>query len=219
MALPTIKICGLRDLDAASVAVEAGTSALGFIFAASRRQVSAERVAGIIENLPRDRPPAVGVVVNPTLDDIECIQRAGVDIIQLSGDESPQHLDLVEVLAWKAFRFPAGTTRDAACCEIEPWLAGPRRVTAIMVDAAVSGAYGGTGHRADWDLVATLAERYPLILAGGLTPGNVTSAIEQVRPLGVDVSSGVERDGAKDLSLIREFVAVSRQAFAQLAIV
>jgi phosphoribosylanthranilate isomerase len=85
-----------------------------------------------------------------------------------------------------------------------------------MIDAAVPGIYGGSGHTANWDLAAKLAERYPVILAGGLNPANVAGAIDRVRPMGVDVSSGVEQDGRKHDQLIAAFVESSARAFQRL---
>lgn len=214
---PWIKICGLRDMRLAKAAVSAGAGALGFMFAESRRRVSPEDVTRILDELPAERPLAVGVVVNPTANHINTIIReSGIDVIQLSGDESSDLLDEVDIPVWKALRFEAGTTLDEAIRTIEPWLPAVRPAAMILLDAAVPGQYGGTGHRADWELAAQLAERYPVILAGGLTPGNVAEAIARVGPIGVDVSSGVEVDGSKDVRLIEDFIVASRAAFAGL---
>jgi phosphoribosylanthranilate isomerase len=79
-----------------------------------------------------------------------------------------------------------------------------------LVDAHIAGAYGGTGTQADWSRAARIARQVPTVLAGGLTPENVAAAIAQVQPLGVDVSSGVERDGQKDPALITAFIAAAR---------
>jgi len=214
---PLLKICGVRDARTARAAIAAGAGALGFMFAESRRQVSPADVAPILAELPVERPSAVGVVVNPTASDLRgFVDEAGVDVIQLSGDESPDLLGEVDVPVWKALRFEVGTTLDEASRTVEPWLTAVRPVAAILIDAAAPGQYGGSGHRADWDLAARLAERYPVILAGGLSPKNVAVAIAQVRPMGVDVSSGVERDGVKDAGLIQDFLAASRAAFAKV---
>lgn len=214
-----IKICGVRDSRLARAAIASGAGALGFMLAESRRQVSTGTIATILDDMPEQRPPAVGVVVNPTQGDIEgIIRESGIDIIQFSGDESPDLLDAVSVPVWKALRFGAGTTLDAASRTIEPWLSPATPAVAILIDAALPGQYGGTGHRADWDLAARLAERYPVILAGGLTPDNVAAAVAQVRPMGVDVSSGVEVDGTKDPARIESFIDASRAAFTRLAV-
>ncbi len=212
-----IKICGVRDSRLARSAIASGAGAIGFMLAESRRRVSTGTIATILDDLPKQRPPTVGVVVNPTTNDIESIIReSGIDIIQLSGDESPDLLGAVNVPVWKTLRFGAGTTLDSASRSIDPWLSTATPAAAILIDAALPGQYGGTGHRADWDLAARLAERYPVILAGGLTPENVAAAIAQVRPMGVDVSSGVEVDGVKDPARIETFIDESRTAFARL---
>ncbi|CAN5817202.1 phosphoribosylanthranilate isomerase [soil metagenome] len=212
-----IKICGLGDPYAAQVAVESGATALGFMLAESRRKARPDAISAILEELPVSRPPAVGVFVNEPAENIAAVVSAiGLDMVQLSGDEAPEILENSSVPGWKALRFTMGTTFDAACQLIEPWLTHHNPVAAVLIDAAVVGRYGGSGQRADWDLAARLAERYPVILAGGLDADNVADAIRTVRPIGVDVSSGVEVDGIKDHASIRNFIAASQQGFANL---
>jgi len=208
-----IKICGVRSVDIALAAGNAGATTIGFMLAPSKRQVTVARIREILGAMPGARPEAAAVMVNPSAGEVaSAIDHAGVEIVQLSGDEDPSILDDLDTTVWKAVRFAPGTTVDDARRSIDPWLDHRRPVTNILVDAAVTGRYGGTGHRADWDLAAALAELYPLILAGGLKPGNVEDAIIAVRPLGVDVSSGVETDGAKDPPLIHDFVRISTKA-------
>ena len=214
---PLVKICGLRDALAARVAIESGALAMGFMLAESRRRVSPEVISSILDDLPSARPPAIGVFVNESAEHIVAqVRAAGLDMIQLSGDESPDILGELDRPAWKAFRFTRGTTVDEASRVIEPWFTRQRPVAAILLDAAVVGRYGGSGHQANWELAGHLAKRYPVILAGGLNPGNVVNAILTVRPIGVDVSSGVERDGNKDIPSIQTFVANSLTAFGML---
>lgn len=210
-----IKICGIQDVGLARLAASSGAGALGFMLAPSRRRIAPEAIAAILSELPAERPLTVGVVVNESpgaLDEI--VRVSGVDVIQLSGDESPDLLDGIDHTVWKTLRFPAGTTFEQASRILESWLSPSRPVDALLIDAAVPGRYGGTGHTADWELVARLAETYPVILAGGLTPANVAGAIESVHPFGVDVSSGVEVDGSKDPGLIQAFIEESLRAFA-----
>ncbi len=114
----------------------------------------------------------------------------------------------------KAFRFPEGTSLDDAARVIEPWFSAARPAARVIVEGHAPGAYGGTGMPADWSLVARLGERFPVVLAGGLTPENVADAVREARPWGVDVSSGVERDGQKDPEMIYQFVTRARQAYA-----
>ncbi|HWV24811.1 MAG TPA: phosphoribosylanthranilate isomerase [Thermomicrobiales bacterium] len=217
-----VKICGLRDAGSAQVAVDSGADALGFILAESRRQVTPDSIREIRRSLAscaRDMPQSgidpdlVGVVVNVGPDEISrIVSESGVDLIQLSGDESPEILDDLDVPAIKALRFPVGLSVDDALREVSAWLDGPHPARHVLVEGHTHGLYGGTGARADWSIVAGVAERYPVILAGGLDPENVSEAVAAVGPFGVDVSSGIETDGAKDHEKIRNFVRAARRA-------
>lgn len=214
-----VKICGLRDVDAAQAAVDAGSDALGFILTRSRRQVAPFEVANIRAALDRSasHPAIVGVMVNPTVDEIRTVVRdAGLETVQLSGNESPEILDVIDVPVIKAFRFPDGTTLEDAVRVIEPWFSAARPAARVIVEGHLPGAFGGTGMPADWSLVARLGEHFPVVLAGGLTPDNVTDAVREARPWGVDVSSGVERNGRKDPDAIRDFVARAREAYGKV---
>lgn len=210
-----VKICGLRDAASAQAAVDAGADALGFILAPSKRQMPPEQVSAVAGSLDRSRnhPSIVGVMVNPTIEEIAiAVSSASLETVQLSGDESPAILDGIDVPVIKAFRFTAGTTIEEATRAVEPWFSAARPAARVIVEGHVHGAYGGTGLPADWSLVAQLGERYPVVLAGGLTPGNVADAVREARPWGVDVSSGVERDGQKQPDAIRDFVIRAREA-------
>lgn len=182
---------------------------LGFIFAPSKRQVAAAQVALIARAVraahPNNAPLLVGVFVNETPETLRAAAaEASLDALQLSGDEEPAILDDLDGLTViKALRLGTG--------EVEPWLLVGSRVR-LMVDANVPGVYGGAGVTADWDAAAALARRTNLLLAGGLTPENVAAAVAQVRPWGVDVSSGVETNGIKNSARIRAFIAAARAA-------
>jgi phosphoribosylanthranilate isomerase len=211
-----VKICGLRTVDLALVAATAGADLIGLVFAPSRRQVSiaeAQHIAAAVRALPPPRPLIVGLFVNaPAADVAEITAIVGLEAIQLSGDEPPDYpipkgLPLLRAIrmtstpheeAWLA-RIAAAPSVDSG---LPPMLA--------LVDAHIAGAYGGTGTQADWSRAARIARQVPTVLAGGLTPENVAAAIAQVQPLGVDVSSGVERDGQKDPALITAFIAAAR---------
>ena len=213
----TVKICGLRDAPSALVAAAAGTTAIGFILAPSRRRVNPAAVREILSCLPNDagRPLAVGVVVNESAATMRrLIDETGLNLVQLAGDEEPSILNDLAVRTWKVMRFSFGSDVEAARRSMDPWFDHPRPAEAVLIDASVPGRYGGSGHVADWTLAAELARQYPVILAGGLTPENVAAAIDVVRPRGVDVSSGVETKGAKDPVRIREFVTAAAAAFA-----
>ncbi len=199
-----VKICGLRTVEHALVAATAGADLLGLVFAPSRRQVTlteAATIAAAVHKLPAPRPRLVGLFVHEQPERIETIvQQVGLDLVQLSGDEPVSDAAAVTVPMIKAIRMD-GSQREA------DWLQQP---VTFLVDAHVPGSYGGTGVRADWARAATLALQRPLFLAGGLNVANVAAAIAAVHPLGVDVSSGVERDGRKDALLIETFIAAAR---------
>jgi phosphoribosylanthranilate isomerase len=129
---------------------------------------------------------------------------AWLDVVQLHGDEPPEKCLIEPLRVIKALR-----VRDAAS------LQGAERyqVAALLLDAWCDQAYGGTGRQFDWQLAKRLTGRQPLILAGGLTPENVSDAVRLVRPYGVDVSSGVEAaPGKKDHQKVAEFICRARNA-------
>lgn len=211
-----VKICGLRDVASAQVAVDSAADALGFILAKSRRQIMPHAIRDIRHRLTTrvgEMPPLVGVVVNPTPDEIApIVAESEIDMIQLSGDQTPDILANIDVPVIKALRFPSGMPPDNALREVSSWLDGPNPAQHIIVEGHADGSYGGTGTRAEWTLVAEVAKRYPVILAGGLDPDNVAGAVSDVRPFGVDVSSGIETDGVKNHDKIRRFVGSARHA-------
>ena len=188
-----VKICGITRPEDAQSAVRCGADALGFIFwASSPRFIDVEPAQAIIATLP-PRVASVGVFVNQPIDEVNQIaRRAGVSMVQLHGDETPEYAAAVERPVIKAFALergrPAATWPDA---------------TMWLVDAHDPERRGGTGRRADWAAAAQIAAERRILLAGGLTPANVAVAIAQVRPYGIDISSGVElRPGIKDPALI-----------------
>lgn len=214
----TVKICSLRRPEDGIVASEEGADFAGLIFAPAKRRVSVEQAAEIVaavRSQPRNRTKLVGVFVN---EDPRCVNsiaaRLELDYVQLNGHEPAAQLGAIEWPVIKALRLPLGTTYDDARMVAEHYLTALDPAVALLIDAHVAGAFGGTGRTGDWTLAARLAESYPIILAGGLNPENVAEAIATVRPLGVDVSSGVETDGMKDHEKIRAFVRAGREAFA-----
>jgi phosphoribosylanthranilate isomerase len=202
-----VKICGLRTIEHALAAVDAGADMLGLVFAASRRQVSPEQAALIVEAI-RATPHAqrvtiVGLFVNEAPEHMLAIARmCGLDALQLSGDE---HSEI-------ARRLPGIALLKSIRLDGAPGEAGwlDAADVRLLVDAHVPGSYGGAGVLADWGRAAELSRRRSIMLAGGLTPENVGAAIRQVHPWGVDVSSGVETNGVKDVAKIRAFVAAAR---------
>lgn len=208
-----IKICGITCLEDAHTAIEAGVDALGFVFAESRRRIDWREACHIVQNLP-PFVAAVGVFVDEEPMEIARIASAvGLAALQFHGSEPPEVLTAVRghtrAALIKAFRVQGPETL-AQIGAYAPWC------DAVLLDAFVPGAAGGTGQTFDWDLALAAKEyRRPLILAGGLNPENVFEAVRQVRPYAVDVSSGVEaRPGVKDVTKIRAFVQAVRQADA-----
>ena len=132
------------------------------------------------------------------------METCGLSLAQLHGDESPEMLSALDGKAFKAFRGVADVEADKRMIA--------KSAPAFLVDAAVKGLYGGSGVTTDWNGAAELAKKYPLLLAGGLTPENVAEAVGRVKPWGVDVASGVESaPGEKDARKMSEFVKKVRE--------
>ncbi len=201
-----VKICGITNSDDALAAAEAGADALGLMFyEPSPRHVSIETAAGIARALPLS-VIKVGVFVNaPEETVLRAIAECGLNILQFHGDETPEYCQLFPVMTIKAFRIrDAESLKPLADYETDAWL----------LDAFVADKPGGTGERFNWDL-AVQAQKLgrPIFLAGGLTVDNVTEAVSQVHPYGVDVSSGVEASpGRKDHQKMRAFVQAAKRA-------
>ncbi|HOP41651.1 MAG TPA: phosphoribosylanthranilate isomerase [Geobacteraceae bacterium] len=194
-----VKICGITNEEDAVQAVEAGADALGFVFYdLSPRCISYEKAKKIIEKLPPFVVP-VGVFVNNPIRSINlAVERCGIQVVQLHGDETPSFCSGIRHKVVKAFR-----VRDISSLEnIRNY-----PVSGFLLDAYVPGSYGGTGLTFNWE-TARVAKQYgPVILAGGLNAGNVRKAVESVEPYGIDVSSGVEASpGRKDHAKVAEFI-------------
>jgi phosphoribosylanthranilate isomerase len=243
-----IKICGITSAPDALLAAETGADAIGLNFyAGSARHVTPRQAAQfrmVTEQLASRHPDCIGVFVNHSTHEIVRIaQGAGLDGVQLHGDEPPtaladlagsltaelESLETESLRPWPRLsreappvyrarrideRGVAAIALDLAACH-----AAGCRPAAVLVDALSPGRYGGTGETVSWvglaDHPRWLGET-PLILAGGLTPDNVAEAIRIVRPAGVDVASGVESaPGKKDPHKVRDFVAAARAAFGE----
>ena len=202
-----VKICGIKTLKDALAAIEAGADYLGFNFyPKSVRFIEKSACVEITSVLKRERPQIklVGVFVNSPVDEIkDILQTCQLDLAQLHGDETPETFAQLTPHAFRAFR---GIPESNAGYE-------RNKVPAMLIDAAVKGIYGGSGVVADWEAAAKLAKKYPLLLAGGLTPENVADAVRQVQSWGVDVASGVESaPGEKDAEKMSAFVKAVRVA-------
>jgi phosphoribosylanthranilate isomerase len=201
----SVKICGITNRDDAYTAVEAGADALGFVFyPPSPRYVTPEHACEIIRTLP-PFVTTVGLFVDVAVEMInDTAERCGLDRIQLHGSEPPAFCARLNRPVIKAFRMKGADSLAML----------PRyTVSAYLLDAYVEGALpGGTGVSFAWELAAQAKPYGPVILAGGLTPENVAGAIRQIRPYGVDVSTGVERaPGLKDDAKVRAFIACAKR--------
>lgn len=214
---PVVKICGLSTVEHARVAAANGADLLGFIFAPSRRRVDSAIVRGIRDafaHMDAARPPFVGVFVNPAAEELhDAIGAAGLDMIQLSGDEDPTLAALLPVPYLRAIRIGANADAIDVLRLADRWMSRSSPPRWLLVDAAVPGSFGGSGQRADWGIARQLAERYPTLLAGGLNPCNVAEGLASTGAAGADVSSGVESAGVKDADLIVGFIRAARAQF------
>ncbi len=206
-----VKVCGVRTLEEAHTAVNAGADALGFNFwPQSARFIEPRAAREVVTNLS---PIActVGVFVNEDVNRIvDIASELGLSAIQLHGDESPDFCErLASIKTIKAIR----VGRDFDLSVIEKY-----RVSMVLLDSSIEGSYGGTGQRFDWRVAVEAKRLAPIILAGGLTTENVWDAITYVRPAAIDVCSGVEAEpGRKDLEKLRRFMAVVARANALIA--
>ena len=195
-----IKVCGITEPRGLQAVVEAGADAVGFNFyPASPRFVVAEKAAELIQSLP-GHVATVGVFVNRPLEEaLSWMERSGVEWAQFHGDERPDELRDFPRPWYPALRPAPGQLPDLTAWK-SPW---------VLVDACVQGVYGGTGKRADWNVAASLACQGPILLAGGLGPDNLSEALDQVKPEGVDLNSGVESaPGIKDPELLARAMEV-----------
>jgi phosphoribosylanthranilate isomerase len=196
-----IKICGITNLEDAKVAVAAGADALGFVmYRKSPRFVEPAVVKSIVATLPPFVLP-VGVFVNEEPDRVRALMdECGLALAQLHGDETAPYCQDLGRPVMKALRL-----KDRGSFH------GRANVRGFLIDAFSDQAYGGTGQTVDWTLAQEAARATPIVLAGGLTPANVAEAITQVRPYGVDVSSGVELSpGKKDHNKVKAFIDAAR---------
>lgn len=200
-----IKICGIKTVKDALAAMEAGADLIGFNFYPKSPRYIDVGICRDIMSVMRKHGHVtyVGVFVNASVEEVYAtIETCGLSLAQLHGDETPEMLHALNGKAFKAFR---GIPLDITGYERND-------APALLVDAAVKGIYGGSGVTADWSAAAELAKKYPLLLAGGLTPENVADAVRQVKPWGVDVASGVESaPGEKDAAKMSAFVKAVKQ--------
>jgi phosphoribosylanthranilate isomerase len=206
-----VKICGITRVEDAELAASLGAWALGFILWPQSKRYVEEAVAAGIARRVRRQVELVGVFVNPTLDEVaHAVDAIGLSHIQLHGDEGP------------SFALEAGRRTGAKVIKAAR-VAGAADLQALerfrtdfhLLDTAVEGLRGGSGHAWDWSLAARRRSKVPMILSGGLTPENVAEGIAAVRPYAVDVATGVEASpGVKDHAKLEAFLSIAAPARA-----
>ncbi len=195
-----IKICGLTRAADAQAAVQAGADAVGLVFyPPSPRAVDLEQARAVVAAIPAF-VTVTALFVNPVADEVQkVLDSVRIDLIQFHGDEEDDFCSQFNRPYIKAVRVRQASDVVASCMRFPGALA-------ILLDSYKPGVPGGTGESFDWSLVPAELSK-PIILAGGLNPGNVAQAIRQVRPFAVDVSGGVEAGkGIKDHGKVNEFI-------------
>lgn len=193
-----IKICGLSSKEAIDKAVSSGATHIGFVFAKSKRQVSVEEAKILAQSVPKNIQK-VGLFVNAPIDEVEkIVSDVNLDMIQLHGDESAEYASQLSKPVIKAIKVIEGKL---------PENISDYKNSIILLDAPASQFAGGNGESFDWENVdINKLSDYQFFVAGGLNASNVNRAIQIFNPTGVDVSSGVETNGVKDLLKIKEFI-------------
>ena len=199
-----VKVCGTTSIKDALFAVNRGADAVGFIFyKKSPRYISQREVKDIVAQLP-PFVETVGVFVNETSDKVNRIaEQCRLTAVQLHGDESPAFCRRIKRRVIKALRVK-GADSFKGMSDYD--------VSGFLLDSFAEESKGGTGKVFDWNLALRAKKQGPVILAGGLNPYNVYTAIHRIKPYGVDVCSGVESSpGVKDLIKIDEFIKSVRK--------
>ena len=203
---PIIKICGLTSLNQAMSCVELGVDWIGFnCWSGSSRYIRPTEIQEIIKLLPKS-VTTVGVFVNESLDSLgKIMNETGMNLAQLHGDENIEYVEKINVPWFKAFRLsPKFNFHQINSFGQELFL----------LDSYNKNLYGGSGKELDWDEASKISRLGKLILAGGLNSINVVDAVKKVRPWGVDVCSGVEKEpGIKDIKEVSNFVEKIRKTY------
>jgi phosphoribosylanthranilate isomerase len=200
-----IKFCGCTSWNDVEHAIDAGADAFGMIFAPSPRQIDLAAAAEIAQRAPPSIDP-VAVFVNPARGEVEEIRSLFARaLLQFSGNESPQFVADYGERAIKALHVNAAGTAIEEAAGLFPY-------ALLLLDSHRDGLAGGTGRTFAWERGVTIARERRVVIAGGLTPENVAACINVVHPFGVDVRSGIESEGRKDLAKMRAFVRAVREA-------
>ena len=208
-----VKICGIKTLDLLETTIAAGADMVGFMhFQRSPRHVSIEDLAGLI-SAARGRIESCVVLVNPDNSCVAEVAALGPDWIQLHGPESPHRVEAIRAEAGVEIMkaLPIGSADDVA--HVAGFLDVADRILLDAKPPKGADRPGGLGESFDWQLLKALDPSVPFMLSGGLKPDNVAQAGREVRPFGIDVSSGVETaPGVKNKMLIEAFIRNARSA-------
>ena len=218
-----VKICGIRKLEEAEAAAQAGADFIGLVFVPDRprrlEMDDARKITAGIKKLGAGAPRVVGLFAGQPLDEVNrTVRECGLDLAQLCGREPLDYCGSTGADVIKVVHVAGDIEVSQTAGKADPGPPGLRELEELVesytgqghivtLDRLVDGIPGGTGQGVDWDVAAHLSRRgHSFILAGGLTPETVAQAIKTVHPWGVDVSSGVETNGVKDLDKIRAFI-------------
>jgi phosphoribosylanthranilate isomerase len=209
-----VKICGITDVSHAQAAAEAGADLIGVVFAPSPRRVTPEKAGEIAAAAKEHGLTVVGVFVNtPAAEVNDIASNCGLDWAQLSGDEDMDYCRQIRLPFIRAIHIAPDWDEERLLGHMESQQTELHHLSPIyLLDTHVEEKYGGTGQAFPWDIARRAAERYPVIIAGGLDPENVGKVVAELKPWGVDVSSGVESGGVKDIEKIKAFVKAAKAA-------
>ncbi|CKH14911.1 N-(5'-phosphoribosyl)anthranilate isomerase [Streptococcus pneumoniae] len=199
-----VKICGITDVETAKSACEYGADALGFVFAESKRKITPKRAKEIILELPAN-VLKIGIFVNESVEVIQKIaDECGLTHVQLHGDEDNYQIRRLNIPSIKSL----GVTSESDMENAQRY-----ETDYILFDSPKEKFHGGNGKTFSWELLGHMPKelRKKTILAGGLNALNIEEAIRTIRPYMVDVSSGVETEGKKDVEKIKQFIIKAKE--------
>lgn len=218
---PKVKICGIRDGDSAFVAASSGADYLGVVLVEGvRRQLSPFHAQEVVRDfrirardhrirrLRQKGPQVVGLFRNQEARWVnKTARQVDLDFVQLNGEEDEAYMRAMWKPVMRQIRIKSDMSRNELSDLVDHHLSHDR---IVLLDRYDEQAPGGTGKTFDWSIAEDIASRDGVLLAGGLNPQNVQSAVEQLTPWGVDVSTGVETDGIKDHQKIRAFIETAK---------
>ena len=216
-----VKICGIRSLDDAQVAAEAGADFIGLVFVPGRRRRleidAARKIVAGLRGFLETPPKVVGLFADQPLAEVNhTIDTGDLDMAQLCGAESLDYCRNTNAQVIKVLHIPQRQSSSSSTQQLSARIMAHQDAGhMVTLDRLVEGLQGGTGESFDWSIAAELSQQgHNFLLAGGLSPDNVADAVAVAHPWGVDVSSGVETNGVKDHRKIRDFIQNTRRASA-----